>query len=107
VSDWEKLKREEDRLDREQEMAELAILQAHQAAIDSLARSQRLKKQRALLRERGGEMLRRGLQTLDELDEVEERERKDREEQADQSATVAVPSDADLFASLSPSFFET
>ncbi len=47
--------------------------------MEGLARVRRLEKQQELLRSRGAEMLRRGLQTLDELDEVEETERKERE----------------------------
>jgi hypothetical protein len=78
-ADWERLKKEEERLEREQELAELSVLQAHQAAIEGLARSQRLKKQRAMLRERGAEMLRRGLKTLDELDTLEQLEREERD----------------------------
>ncbi|KFY60596.1 hypothetical protein V496_05290 [Pseudogymnoascus sp. VKM F-4515 (FW-2607)] len=111
LADWEKLKREEDRLDREQELAELSILQAHQAAIESLARSQRLKKQRALLRERGSEMLRRGLATLDELEEAEERNRRE----AEARSTLPTPSNTnsevvdpehDPYWGLSPGFFD-
>jgi hypothetical protein len=65
-----KLERKEERLEREEE--------------ETLAKLLRLRKQRKFLRTRGKEMLRRGLQTLDELDMVEEQERQeaDRKEKA-------------------------
>ena len=59
-NDWIKLEREEERLDQEEE--------------ETLAKLLRIRKQKKYLRSRGKEMLRRGLQTLDELDAVEEQE---------------------------------
>ena len=56
-----KLKREEERLDREEE--------------ETLSKLLRLRKQKRLIRTRGKDMLRRGLKTLDELDAAEEAER--------------------------------
>ena len=60
-SDWQKLEKEEDRLDQEEEA--------------TLAKLLRLRRQKKALKSRGKDMLRRGLKTLDELDAVEERER--------------------------------
>jgi len=57
---------------------------------ETQARLLRLDRQRELLRQRGREMIRRGLKTLDELDEVEERERKERE-QAEHEAQLLIP----------------
>jgi len=42
----------------------------------------RIRKMQKSLKERGAEMLRRGLKTLDELDEAEEKERKKAETKA-------------------------
>ncbi|KFY83214.1 hypothetical protein V500_10134 [Pseudogymnoascus sp. VKM F-4518 (FW-2643)] len=50
---------------------ELAISQAQEA----MAKQLRVSKQQRLLKSRGGEMLRRGLRTLDELEEAEASER--------------------------------
>ena len=73
-----------------------------------MARQLRLARQQKLLKVRGGEMLRRGLATLDELNEVEEVERKKAEAEASVPTTtdpsaygVNLPN---LFSSLSPSF---
>lgn len=65
ASDWDKLEREERRLQEEEEEAMAKIL--------------RLRKQQRLFRSRAKDMLRRGLKTMDELDEAEERERKEAE----------------------------
>ena len=68
----------------------------------------RLRKQKKLLKERGSEMLRRGLQTLDELEEAEERDKQEKARQAE-SATVSLASLEDfpnVFDSLSPSFWQ-
>lgn len=102
VADWERLRKEEERLEREQELAEQAILQAHQAAIAALARSQRLKKQRALLKQRGSEMIRRGAATLDELDDLEAKE-KENAELLTHAQSVPLPASASEVA-VDPSF---
>ena len=89
VQDWVKLQREEDRLvaagavAEEQAMAahrladeaHRSIVRAHRSADEAISRMRRIRLQQKLLKERGGEMLRRGLATLDELDEVEREER--------------------------------
>jgi hypothetical protein len=97
ASEWEKLEREERRLQEEEEEAMAKIL--------------RLRKQQRLFRSRAKDMLRRGLQTMDELDEVEERERQEQKagestQQNNQEAVASPGPSADLFESLSPSFWE-
>jgi len=67
-NDWEKLKKEEERLEAEEEAAALQEQEA-------FARRMRLRKMQKSLRTRAAEMLRRGLRTLDELDAAEEAER--------------------------------
>ena len=73
-----------------------------------MARQLRLARQQKLLKARGGEMLRRGLATLDELDEAEEAERKKAEAEASVLTTIDPSAHGvdspDLFSSLSPSF---
>ena len=66
LSNWEKIKEEGDRLQREEEEAMAKIL--------------RLRKQQRSFRSRAADMLRRGLNSLDELDAVKEKERKEQEE---------------------------
>jgi hypothetical protein len=70
--DWRALEREEERLAFETRLTREAVATA-------MAKLKRLELQRDLLKKRGAEMLRRGLQTLDELDAVEEEERKAKE----------------------------
>ncbi|KIM93539.1 hypothetical protein OIDMADRAFT_173149 [Oidiodendron maius Zn] len=71
--EWAQLQREQDRLKFERDAALTA-------AMEGLARVQRLEKQQELLKKRGAEMIRRGLQTVDELEEIEERERREKED---------------------------
>jgi hypothetical protein len=71
--DWESLDRQTERLEAEEEKASAQ-------AQEAMARVSRLRKQKAFLRARGRELLRRGLRTLNELDDVEEKERKEKEE---------------------------
>jgi hypothetical protein len=106
VDDLQSLRMEEDRLKFERDMA-------FEAAMAGLARVRELELRQAELRERGREMLRRGLKTLDELDEAEEKEKKemaDREEreekekEARRSAVLTPPNDPDLVPDLDPSF---
>lgn len=98
ASDWEKLEREERRLQEEEEEAMAKIL--------------RLRKHQRLFRSRAKDMLRRGLKTMDELDEAEERERKEAEAalacQLSPPPTTSdvVVSELDLFAALSPSVWQ-
>ncbi|KAM0133375.1 hypothetical protein ACHAP3_005898 [Botrytis cinerea] len=103
VSDLESLRLEEERLQFERDTA-------FEAAMLGLARVRALELRQQELRERGREMLRRGLKSLDELDALEEKERLEKEriekEKEMASASVAGPND-DSFAfdssSLDPS----
>ena len=101
LGDWERLQREEERLAREMDAA---MNQAQEA----MARQLRLARQQKLLKARGGEMLRRGLATLDELNEAEEAERKKAEAEASVPTTTDPSAHGvdspNLFSSLSPSF---
>jgi hypothetical protein len=78
--DMASLLREQERLDQEDE-----------ATLNKLFR---LRKQKKLLRDRASEMIRRGLQTLDELDAIEEKERLEKEyiEQEQRERLVQSPS---------------
>lgn len=78
AADWEAIDRQIERLDEEEEAA--------------LSKQLRLKKQKAFLRRRRQEMLRRGLKYLDELDEAEEKERLEKEE----AERAALPSSSDV-----------
>ena len=72
------------------------------------ARLARLEKQQEFLRKRGREMLKRGLQTLDELDAMEEKEQQEAAKKHDEPvATSAALPEFDPFGGLSPSFWET
>jgi hypothetical protein len=74
VRDWEMLELEEARLRAERQIA----LQTIAAASARLAR---LEKQQEFIRKRASDMIRRGLQTLDELDAQEEKEKQEKNEQ--------------------------
>ena len=97
-SDWDVLSREEARLEAEEEAAALAEQEAFRRRME-------IRKKQKTLRDRGSEMLRRGVRSLDELDELLQKERVEKEKEA-ASVSVAVPSD-DSFAfdssSLDPS----
>lgn len=73
MDDLQNLRLEEERLKFERDTA-------FEAAMAGLARVRELELRQQELRERGMEMLRRGLKTLDELDEAEEKERREAEE---------------------------
>src|SRR5713226_6432044 len=68
LADWAKLHREEERLTLEEEQTYAKEKAARQAADEAFAKIMRLRKQKKLLKEHGSEMLRHGLQTLDELE---------------------------------------
>ncbi|KFZ20001.1 hypothetical protein V501_00353 [Pseudogymnoascus sp. VKM F-4519 (FW-2642)] len=74
-ADWEKLRKEEERLEAEEEAAAFQEREAHLCAQEAYARRMRLRKQQKALKTCGAEMLRRGLHSLDELEAAEERER--------------------------------
>lgn len=105
LAEWERLRVEEARLEAAEELA------ARQEQ-EAFARRMRLRRMQKLLKTRGGEMLRRGLATMEELEAVEEKERKEGEEKAAAAATQAEPvmdpcanTGHDLFAAVSPSFW--
>lgn len=109
VGEWEKLRREEERIARETRTA-------REAVIEIQSRLLRLEKQQSLLKKRGGEMLRRGLATLDELEAVEEQEKREAEEASVREQNAQPPDDLftttgldlgadDLFGNVSPSFW--
>jgi hypothetical protein len=85
VSALERLNREEERLVRQKEEA-FALIQ------ETSAKLLRLERQQKSLRERGAEMLRRGLESLDELEELERRE--EEEKRSSEAAAAAIPSAA-------------
>jgi len=101
ASQWEKLRKEEERLELEEELAA-------QQEQEAFARRMRIRKMQKSLKERGAEMLRRGLKTLNELDEAEEKERKKAETEASPQATTESSAydaaSSNLFSALSPSF---
>ena len=103
ISDLENLRLEEERLQFERDTA-------FEAAMAGLARVRVLELRQQELRERGREMLRRGLKTLDELDALEEKERLENEcvekEKELASVSAAGPSDGSFVfdsSSLDPS----
>lgn len=102
LAEWERLRVEEARLEAEEELAA-------QQEQEAFARRMRLRRMQKLLKTRGGEMLRRGLATMEELEAVEEKERKEREEKAVTQAEPVMDPCAntghDLFAAVSPSFW--
>jgi hypothetical protein len=106
VSDWDTLDREEYRLETAEMVAEESLRKAQEQMNLALNRLARLKKQKRFLRERGKDMLTRGLKTLDELDEAEEKEKQEKEKAAAEAARLSsvVPGpetvSEDLFAFL-------
>lgn len=71
-SDWDILTREEARLEAEEEAAALAEQ-------EDFRRRMEIRMKQKSLRDRGSEMLRRRVSSLDELDTLEERERLEKE----------------------------
>lgn len=65
---------EQDRLEKEEEIAEEKLIRAQQEAATALARLSRLRKQKRFLRERSLQMAQRNAKSLDELDELERKE---------------------------------
>ncbi|ELR06604.1 hypothetical protein GMDG_08077 [Pseudogymnoascus destructans 20631-21] len=73
-TDWEKLRKEEEHLEVEEEAAASQEREAHLCAQEAYARRMPLHKQQKAVKTHGVEMLHRGLKSLDELDEAEEKE---------------------------------
>ena len=72
---------ESKRLDSEEQDAEeafrverLALAEAQKRLDESLARLDRIRRQKRTLLSRGSDMIRRGLSSLDEMEDVEQRE---------------------------------
>jgi hypothetical protein len=86
IGDWDSLEHEEERLCIEKEIT----FQAVQAG---LACIQYLEKQQQFLKKKGTDILRQGLQTLDELDKVEAREKEEKEVQERAAVNSAAPAD--------------
>ena len=104
--EWARLERDEARIDRELQdtrdrqaslVQEFSSDQARLAQSfttelqKTLARQQRLEKQRASLKTKGGEMLRRGLNSLDELEAIEALEAATRSSPSTSSDQIALP----------------
>lgn len=112
-AEWEKLRKEEERLEAEEEAAVFQECEAHLKAQEAYACRMRLRKQQKSLKTHGAEMLRRGLQSLDELDEAEERDHLEAEARnallLSPSATTSVPanSEHDFFPGVDPSVFSS
>jgi hypothetical protein len=79
---------------------------AFKAAIAGLARVRELELRQQELRERGIEMLRQGLKTLDELDKAENKDRLEGERPEGVEAAPASPGAVDLAAVLGLSDFD-
>ena len=106
IGDWSSLEREEERI-------AAAIAANQQVLIAAAAKAARLETQRNFLRRRAGEMLRKGLRSVDELEEAEkkekdaletEKQRKLREQRSllvNSSNPSLEPLDPDLSAALS------
>jgi len=80
TSAWESIDRQVELLDDEEEVAAQAAASAMAKQQEAMAKIMRLRKQKALLKDRRKIMLRRGLQYLDELDALEEKERLEQKE---------------------------
>src|SRR4051812_22676700 len=95
ASQWESVRREEARLEAEEEAAALQEQEA-------FARRMRLRKQQKILKEKAGKMLQHDLHTIDALEAFEEKERLEREraEQAERAPQASSSSGVD------PSIFE-
>lgn len=93
---------EQAQLQREQDRLKLERDAAFAEAMDGLARVQRLEKQQELLKKRGAEMIRRGIQTVDELEEIEEQERREKEDAMwrEQQVRATIASGSDISGDL-------
>jgi hypothetical protein len=68
---------EQKRLERSEEETEEVLIQAQQTASEAAAKLARLRRQKRMLITRGSDMVRRGLQSLDELEELEGADRQE------------------------------
>ena len=76
IDSFQNIVREQDRLKREEALTEERLLRSQREMNEAIARLQRLRKLQEFLRHRGKEMVRRGLQSLEELERLEEEERR-------------------------------
>lgn len=100
---------EHDRLETEEQRTEERMRQEMSAVQSSMAKLERLRKQKKLLSSRADEMIRRGVVNLEELEKLEEEERQASVEQSSTAATpgsstiaTVFPSGLDFSAALSP-----
>lgn len=108
VSAWQSIDRQMEQLDDEEEIAAqtaISVMAKHQEA---MAKISRLRKQKAFLKERRKEMLRRGLRYLDELDAAERREAEEKAAQEASSLTMVANAMPEFDPSLmnDPQFWE-
>jgi len=109
ASDIDKVLRERRRLDDEEERAREQMRLAMSQTRDAMAKLDRLEKLKRFLSTREGELIRRGVQDVEELERLEEEERQASMEQSSSAATpssstfvTVLPSDLDFSAALSP-----
>lgn len=107
--DWERLRRSEEKISTESDIAlsEQQRLLAQLAEVS--ARLVRLEKHKKMFRSRAADMLQRGLKSLDELDAVEAKEREETERERQAQEPPASSSDipmVDPLADLDPVLVE-
>jgi hypothetical protein len=73
-ADFSKVERERSRIEAELQTTRDGVAQMSASLTESLARMNRLEKQQAFLREREGEMVRRGVENIEALEKLEEEE---------------------------------
>jgi len=100
--EWRSLEQQEDALEEKMRTTAVRADELHQELREQYARMERLRKQKRSLKERGSEMLRRGIQSLDELDALDN----SGSPGSSQGAVVASPT-GDFFRELSVGFWES
>jgi len=93
------LEQQENALEEKMRLTIVRANELHQELREQYARMKRLRKQKKFLKERSNEMLRRGIQSLDELNALDN----SNFEKLNQGVIVASPI-GDLFQKLFPSF---
>jgi len=78
-SDFTKVERERTRIETELQVTRDGVARMSASLTESLAKMNRLEKQQAFLREREGEMVRRGVENIEALEKLEEEERLEKE----------------------------
>jgi len=100
--EWQSLEQQEDMLEEKMRLTAVRADKLHQELREQYARMERLRKQKKSLKERSSEMLRRGIQSLNELDALDNQNGSELNERM----VVASPT-GDLFRELSPGFWES